>query len=125
MSVYIFGIFVLLTINKSGFKKPTQEWALPPDPAVHLGTCRAHPSPLATPVMTKLESRGWETSCGLGIGFSRSQRSGYISSPLTPNGTNLIAIRVLNKHILGVLLTSGDEPAAPGDLESSFFCAPY
>lgn len=49
MSVYIFGIFVLLTINKSGFEKPIQEGVLPPDPAVHLGTYRAHLSPLAAP----------------------------------------------------------------------------
>lgn len=59
------------------------------------------------------------------LGFcSNLQTSSYISSSPTPNGANSIAIQVLNKHMLGVLLTSGDEPAPPGDLESSFFCAP-
>ena len=69
LSVYIFGVFVLLTINKSGFKKPIQEWALPPDPAVHLGTYWAYNSPLTTPsFMAELEYHGGETSCGLSTG---------------------------------------------------------
>lgn len=70
MSVYIFGIFVLLTINKSGFKKPIQEWALPPDPAVHLGTYWAHRSSLKTcSVMTKLEYHGRATYYRLSTGL--------------------------------------------------------
>lgn len=63
MSVYIFGIFVILTINKRGFKKPIQEWELPPGPAVHSGTHQAYPSSLATPIMTRLGYPGWASHC--------------------------------------------------------------
>jgi hypothetical protein len=52
VSVYIFGIFVLLTINKSGFKKPVEQWELPSHPAIiRLGTQRAYPSYLVTPLV--------------------------------------------------------------------------
>lgn len=57
--------------------------------------------------------------------FAQGYRSrATLALPWPPCGINHIAIQVLNKHMLGVLLTSGEEPEAPRDLESSF-CAPY
>lgn len=41
-----------------------------------------------------------------------------MSSSLTPNGTNSIAIQVLKEHMLGVFLSSGDEPQGTWSLHS-------
>ena len=50
-----------------------------------------------------------------------------LALPWPPGGINPIPSRCLNKHTLGVLLTSGEEPEALEglrDVESSF-CTPY
>ena len=77
--------------------------------------------------MTRLGHPSWGTSRALTQhrDFAQGYRSrATLALPWPPCGINRIAIQVLNKHMLGVLLTSGEEPEAPRDLESSF-CAPY
>lgn len=94
-----------------------------------LGTYPPTPSSLKTP----LSLRGWSAQAGRPTmdsaqGFCpRSQKSGSISSSLAPGWNQPHSLQVLNKHMLGVLLTSGEEPEALEglrDVESSF-CAPY
>lgn len=104
MSVYIFGIFVLLTINKSGFKKPVEQWELPSHPAIiRLGTQRAYPSYLVTPLVIIAGAPRLNTHWASGQGY-RSWTTLALSWP--PSGTNSIAVQELNKHMLGVLLTA-------------------
>lgn len=89
--------------------------------------------PTLCSLRTPLSLRGWSAQAGRPTvdsaqGFCpRSQNSGSISSSLAPRWNQPHSLQVLNKHTLGVLLTSGEEPEALEglrDVESSF-CTPY